>query len=66
MAGRIRAGVTKLGTVAFQRTAQAFREVVTTAMDKGAVSRAVTDRIRAELSYDCGPCAARHVSGSLF
>ncbi|WP_346538565.1 crosslink repair DNA glycosylase YcaQ family protein [Micromonospora sp. DPT] len=66
VAGRIRAGVAKLGTVAFQRTAQAFREVVTSAMDKGAVSRAITDRIPAELSYDCGPCAARHVAGSLF
>jgi hypothetical protein len=40
--------------------------VVTTERDKGEVSREVSDRIPAELSFDCRPCGARHVSGSLF
>jgi hypothetical protein len=35
-------------------------------MAKGDVSRAVSDRVPAELTYDCGPCKARHISGRLF
>ena len=65
IAGQIRDGAA-LGLAAFRATAEAFRAVVTTEMDKGEVSRAVSDRIPAELSYDCRACAARHVSGALF
>ncbi|GAA4573596.1 crosslink repair DNA glycosylase YcaQ family protein [Micromonospora coerulea] len=63
--GQIREGA-KLGLAAFRAAAEAFQAVVTGERDKGAVSRAVTERIPAALSYDCGPCGARHVSGSLF
>ncbi|WP_373684296.1 DNA glycosylase AlkZ-like family protein [Micromonospora thermarum] len=35
-------------------------------MPKGEVSRALSDRVPAELTYDCRACAARHISGSLF
>ncbi|MDZ5445714.1 crosslink repair DNA glycosylase YcaQ family protein [Micromonospora sp. 4G57] len=63
--GQIREGA-KLGLVAFRAAADAFRAVVTAPMDRGEVSRAVTERIPAELSYECRPCAARHVSGALF
>ncbi|MEV4493137.1 crosslink repair DNA glycosylase YcaQ family protein [Micromonospora coxensis] len=65
IAGQIRAGA-KLGRAAFRATAEAFREVVTAPTDKGEASRAVTARIPPELSYECGPCGARHVSGALF
>ncbi|RZU77764.1 winged helix DNA-binding protein [Micromonospora kangleipakensis] len=63
--GQIRDGA-KLGLAAFRAAADAFRAVVTAPMDRGEVSRAVTERIPAALSYDCRPCGARHVSGALF
>ncbi|WP_319461767.1 DNA glycosylase AlkZ-like family protein [Micromonospora sp. RTP1Z1] len=63
--GQIREGA-KLGLAAFRAAADAFRAVVTAPMDRGEVSRAVTERIPAALSYDCRPCGARHVSGALF
>ncbi|MCW3815629.1 winged helix DNA-binding domain-containing protein [Micromonospora sp. DR5-3] len=62
---QIRAGA-QLGLAGFTAVAEAFRAVVTAETDKGEVSRAVTDRIPAELSYDCAGCHARHVSGALF
>ncbi|WP_406041597.1 winged helix DNA-binding domain-containing protein [Micromonospora sp. NBC_00898] len=63
--GQIREGA-KLGLAAFRAAADAFRAVVTAPMDRGEVSRAVTERIPAALSYDCRPCGSRHVSGALF
>ncbi|MER7458410.1 winged helix DNA-binding domain-containing protein [Micromonospora sp. NPDC126480] len=63
--GQIRAGA-RSGLAAFAATVEAFAEVVTAPMPKGEVSRAVSDRVPAQLTYDCGPCAARHISGSLF
>lgn len=65
IAGQIREGA-KLGLAAFEAAARAFAEVVTAPTTRGEASRAVSDRVPAELTYDCGPCGARHVSGSLF
>ncbi|MGK5676934.1 DNA glycosylase AlkZ-like family protein [Micromonospora sp. URMC 106] len=65
IAGQIREGA-KLGLAAFEAVARAFAEVVTAPTARGEASRAVSDRVPAELTYDCGPCGARHVSGSLF
>ncbi|MDO3702129.1 crosslink repair DNA glycosylase YcaQ family protein [Micromonospora sp. C28SCA-DRY-2] len=63
--GRIREGA-RLGLAAFRVTADAFAAVVTAPMARGDVSRAVSDRVPAELTYDCEPCGARHISGALF
>ncbi len=62
---RIKAGAAR-GAVAFAAAAAAMREVVTGRLGKGAVSAGVTARIPDDLSYDCGPCGSRHVSGALF
>jgi hypothetical protein len=43
-----------------------MHEVVREPMPKGEVSRAVSDRVPDALTYDCGPCGARHTSGALF
>ncbi|MEH1167494.1 crosslink repair DNA glycosylase YcaQ family protein [Micromonospora sp. CPCC 205539] len=63
--GQIGAGA-RLGLAAFRATAEAFRAVVTAELARGVVSRAVSDRVPAELSYDCRACASRHISGSVF
>ncbi|MFI5489990.1 DNA glycosylase AlkZ-like family protein [Micromonospora echinaurantiaca] len=63
--GQIREGA-RLGLAAFRVAADAFAAVVTGPMAKGDVSRAVSDRVPAELTYDCEPCRARHISGALF
>ncbi|GAB3944122.1 crosslink repair DNA glycosylase YcaQ family protein [Micromonospora vulcania] len=63
--GQIGAGA-RLGLAAFQATAEAFQAVVTTELERGAVSRAVSDLVPKELSFDCRPCGARHISGAVF
>ncbi|SCL67080.1 Winged helix DNA-binding domain-containing protein [Micromonospora citrea] len=63
---QIRAGAAELGLAAFEAAARAFAEVVTAPMARGEASRAVSERVPAELTYDCRPCGARHVSGALF
>ncbi|MFG2044313.1 winged helix DNA-binding domain-containing protein [Dactylosporangium sp. NPDC048998] len=56
----------KLGVEAFRATAAAFQAVVRAPSAKGDVSRAVSAQVPAELTYDCRPCGARHISGGLF
>ncbi|MFD0585953.1 DNA glycosylase AlkZ-like family protein [Dactylosporangium darangshiense] len=56
----------RLGVEAFRATAAAFQEVVRAPTAKGEVSRAVSDRVPPEVTYDCAACAARHISGGLF
>ncbi|MEH1101806.1 DNA glycosylase AlkZ-like family protein [Micromonospora sp. CPCC 205561] len=65
IAGQIRDGA-KQGLAAFRAAARAFSAVVTAPTARGEASRAVSDRVPAELTYDCGPCGSRHVSGALF
>lgn len=59
-----KAGVS--GLEAFRLTAEAMHAVVTKPMAKGEVSTAVTVRLPDALAFDCKPCGARHVYGSLF
>jgi hypothetical protein len=56
----------KLGLTAFRSAADAFLKVVRAPTAKGDVSRAVSALVPAELTYDCGPCGSRHISGGLF
>jgi len=62
---RIAAGARR-GLAAFVAAAQAMREVVTEKLPKGEVSRLVSAAVPADLTYACGPCSARHISGGLF
>ncbi|MFI5912777.1 DNA glycosylase AlkZ-like family protein [Dactylosporangium sp. NPDC051541] len=55
-----------LGLEAFRATAAAMRKVVRKPTAKGDVSRAVSDLVPPELTYDCKACGARHISGGLF
>lgn len=63
-AGPIRVGA-RLGLAAFTATARALQDVVTAPLPKGEVSRQVSARVPASLTYDCRSCAARHISGGL-
>jgi hypothetical protein len=62
---RIKEGA-RLGLAAFTATAEAMRAVVTSPLPRGEVSTLVSARIPASLTYCCGPCDARHLSGALF
>jgi hypothetical protein len=66
IAGQVREGARRLGMAGFRAAATAFTEVVTAPMDRGDVSRAVSDRVPTDVCYDCRACDARHISGSLF
>lgn len=55
-----------LGVDAYRQTAEAFRAVVDAPMLKGEASTAVSARVDPSLTYDCRPCATRHISGALF
>ncbi|GAA4993167.1 crosslink repair DNA glycosylase YcaQ family protein [Kineococcus glutinatus] len=59
-------GAAALGVEAVRTTAEAFAAVVTRRLPKGEVSAAVTARVPDALGYDCGPCGARHVAGTVF
>jgi hypothetical protein len=62
---QIPAGV-RLGIRAFEVTADAFREVVTSSMPRGEASRLISARVPAELTYDCRSCGARHIAGNVW
>lgn len=55
-----------LGTRAFTATAEALRAVVTGEIPKGRASTEVSRRVPVEVTYDCRPCAARHVAGNVW
>nr|BFE76792.1 hypothetical protein GCM10020092_100930 [Actinoplanes digitatis] len=52
----------KLGLKAFEATASAFREVVTSSMPRGEASTRVSALVPRELTYDCRSCGARHIA----
>ena len=58
----------RLGLAAFRAVAAAVHEVLAAAdgpVPKAELSRGVTERVPDALSYDCAPCGARHVAGSV-
>lgn len=63
--GQIPEGM-KLGVAAFTATAEAMRTVVTTSMPRGVVSARVSELVPRALTYDCGPCGARHIAGNVW
>jgi hypothetical protein len=69
-AARIKSGqipeAGRLGIAAFTKTAEAFREVVTTSMTRGEVSKQVSARVPKSLTYDCRTCQARHIAGNVW
>lgn len=69
-AARIRSGqipeAARLGVRAFTVTAEAFRDVVTGPIPRGEASTEVSRRVPAELTYECGSCAARHIAGNVW
>jgi hypothetical protein len=54
----------KLGIAAFTATAEAFRQVLTTSMARGEVSKQVSALVPKSLTYDCRGCGARHIAGN--
>lgn len=54
------------GVAAFTAAATAMRAAVTGRMPKGEVSTLVSEQVPTDLTYDCEPCGARHISGALF
>ncbi|GID96157.1 DNA glycosylase AlkZ-like family protein [Amorphoplanes digitatis] len=56
----------KLGLKAFEATASAFREVVTSSMPRGEASTRVSALVPRELTYDCRSCGARHIAGNVW
>jgi hypothetical protein len=69
-AARIKSGqipeAAGLGVRAFTATAAAFRAVLTGPMPRGQASTEVSRRVPVELTYQCGPCKARHVAGNVW
>ncbi len=65
VASQIKEGA-RLGLAAFRATAEALRAAVDRPMPKGEVSAAVSAMVPEALTYDCGPCGSRHISGGLF
>ncbi|WP_229076082.1 DNA glycosylase AlkZ-like family protein [Actinoplanes sp. DH11] len=55
-----------LGLRAFTVTAEAFREVVTAPIARGAASTEVSRRVPAALTYECRSCQARHIAGNVW
>ncbi|MEU4562220.1 crosslink repair DNA glycosylase YcaQ family protein [Actinoplanes sp. NPDC023936] len=55
-----------LGMRAFTVTAEAFREVVTGPIARGAASTEVSKRVPGELTYQCRGCGARHIAGNVW
>ncbi len=63
--GQIPDGVGR-GAAALRATAEALREVVREPMPRGEASTGVSARVPRELTFDCKPCGARHVSGNVW
>jgi hypothetical protein len=54
------------GLTAFEKTARALRDIVTTELPKGEVSAAITKALPPEYAYECRGCKATHVYNALF
>ncbi|MBB2945239.1 hypothetical protein FB565_004972 [Actinoplanes lutulentus] len=59
-------GAQALGIRAFTVTAEALRDVVTAPIPRGEASTEVSRRVPVELTFECRPCQARHVSGNVW
>lgn len=54
------------GLTAYEQTARALRDIVTTELPKGEVSAAITKALPPEYAYECRGCKATHVYNALF